>query len=123
MARTTAAEVKQIIDTDLSDTIVDAYIGDANALVTNVLGDDTTLGDTLKESIEKWLTAHMIASTRERMGQEEEAGSAKIKYVGKTGLNLSSTAYGQMVLTLDSTGNFASLGGKKASIYAVTSFE
>ena len=124
MARTTAAEVKQILDdSSLTDTEVDAFITGANALVTEVLGDDTTITDILKEEIERWLTAHMISTTRERMAAEEGAGGAKIKYTGQYGENLSSSPYGQMVITLDATGKMAALGGKSASVTAITSFE
>lgn len=124
MARTTATEVKQILDDSaLTDAEVDAFISGATALVDEVLGDDTDLGDTLKEEIERWLTAHMISTTRERLALEEGAGGAKIRYTGDYGRNLSSSPYGQMVLTLDSTGKMATLGGKAVSITAVTSFD
>ena len=65
----------------------------------------------------------MIASTRERMAKSEAAGGASITYLGEAGKALESTPYGQMVLTLDTTGAMASLGLKKASIYAVKSFD
>lgn len=122
MARTTATEVKEILDTDLDDSIVEAFIVGANALVTEVLGE-TDLGDTLLEEIERWLTAHMIASTRKRMAAEEGAGGAYIKYTGKFDKNLASTPYGQQALVLDATGNMAKLGTKAARLIAVTSFD
>lgn len=118
MARTTAAEVKQILDTDLSDAIVDAYIVGANAMVTDALSS-SGLSDTLLEEIERWLSAHMIASTRERMAEKEGAGGASITYTGKYGEQLASTPYGQQVLILDTTGTMASLGKKKAVLAAV----
>ena len=122
-ARVTATEVKEIISTSLSDAIVNAYIAAATAMVDEVVGDSTALGDDLKKEIERWLAAHMIATTRERMGAEEGAGGAYIKYTGEYGQNLSSSPYGQMVLTLDSTGYFASLGRKAATITAIESFD
>lgn len=124
MARTTATEVKQIIDTSLLDAVVDAYIIAANALVTEVLGSDTSISDTLKEEIERWLTAHLISATRERQATMEGAGGAKIIYEGKTGMGLEATMYGQTVLALDATGKMrAQTTGKSASIAAITSFE
>ena len=119
--RVTATEVKEILDNSaLSDTIVDAYILGANSLVNSVLGT----GDTaLLKEIERWMAAHMIASSRERMAQKEGAGGAYIEYTGTSGQELRSTPYGQMVLTLDTSGEMASLGLKKASIYAVKSFD
>jgi hypothetical protein len=119
-ARTTATEVKKIIDTSLSDSIVEAYIGDANVMVNEVLGTDTT---DLLTSIEKWLTAHLIAMTQERVSIKEEAGTAKITYPDVFGQGLKATPYGQMVLTLDTSGSFAALGGKSATIEAIKSFD
>ena len=119
--RVTATEVKQILDDSaLSDTIVDAYITGANALVNDTLGTGTT--DILKQ-IELWLTAHMISCTRERMAKTEGAGGASITYIGEYGDALNSTPYGQMVLTLDTTGSMASLGLKKASTIAIKAFD
>ena len=123
MARTTAAEVKQIIATTLADSIVDAYISGATELVTNTIGTDTTLSDTLKAEIERWLTAHMMATTQVRQLKSGAAGSAKAVYQGETGKNLDASHYGQMVKTLDTTGKFAALGGKTASMQAVESFD
>jgi hypothetical protein len=119
--RVTAAEVKVILDnTALSDTDIDAYIVGANALVNSVLGTGTE--DILTE-IEKWLTAHMIASTRERQAIKEGAGGASITYSGNYDTMLSSTSYGQMVMTLDSTGLMAALGMKAVRIIAIKSFD
>ena len=123
MARTTATKVKQIISTDLSDAIVDAFIAGATELVTETIGSSTALTDTLKAEIERWLSAHLIASTRERQLVSGEAGPAKAVYQGKTGMHLEATMYGQQVMVLDTTGSFASLSGKAAKITAITSFE
>ncbi len=124
MARTTSAKVKQIIETSILDADIDEYIVGANALVTEVLGDDTTITDILKAVIEQYLTAHFMANTRERLARKEGAGGASILYTGKDGLGLKGTPYGQSVLSFDSTGKFATLDGKKAaSLIAITSFD
>jgi hypothetical protein len=122
VGRVTVNEVKRIIDTNLTDTIIEAFISGATNMVDQALEDDTDLSDDLKKEIERWLTAHMIAATRERQIESASAGSASVKYQGVTGKKLESTLYGQMVLTLDTTGRFASLGLKRASISAVVSF-
>lgn len=121
-ARITATEVKAILDTsELSDPIIDSFILGATALVNSVFGvTDVTA---LTKEIERWLTAHLIASTVERMAEREGAGGASITYTGKYGENLSSTSYGQMVLTLDTTGKMAGLGRPNATIFAVPSFD
>lgn len=117
--RTTVARVRDIMDElDFLDPVVESYIGAANVFVTDRLGT-SSLGDTMLEEIERWMTAHMIACTRARMSAEEEAGSAKVKYIGTYTDALNSTPYGQMVISLDSTGAMASIGKKLISIQAL----
>jgi hypothetical protein len=113
MARTTITLVTNIISTSLDDNIVESYIDSANVLVTDLVGSDTDMPSDLKAEIERWLTAHMIASTVERMGRKEGAGGAYIEYIGKDGELLKGTPYGQMVLLLDTSGAFAAHGGGK----------
>jgi hypothetical protein len=118
--RVTEAEVKVILDdTSLSDAIVLAYITSANIMVNAVLGTGPT--DILKE-IERWLAAHMIACTRERTAKKEGASGAFIEYTGEYGKNLSSTPYGQMVLSLDTTGAMAELAMQAVIFKAIESF-
>jgi len=122
--RTTAAEVKTILpNCTVSDTIVTTLITSANAVVTEVFSNDTDIGDTLLEEIEKWFTAHMIASSLQRTASDEKLGDAAVKYTGQWGKKLESTPYGQMVLTLDFTGKMGKLGKQGATITAVTSFD
>jgi len=118
-ARVTFEEVQSIMDVKLDVDKWNAFIGTANTLINSVFGT----GDTpLLKEIEKWLTAHMVASTVERMAKKEEAGTAKIEYAGDYGEGLHSTSYGQMVLTLDTSGRLATLMGRSAKIYAIKSF-
>lgn len=121
--RTTSADVKAILDnTELTESQIIAYITSANIMVTQILG--TTLIDDVLKEIERWLSAHMIATTRERQASKEEAGTAKVEYTGKWGQGLSSTSYGQMVISLDTTGAMknADTGLKSAYIYAIPNF-
>lgn len=122
MARTTAAEVKEIIKTSLTEAEVTPYVTSANVLVTQALGS-SGLGTAVLQEIERWVAAHMIAVTKTRQATDEKAGTASVKYSGQYGANLSSTSYGQMALTLDTTGTLAALGGKAAFVYAVPSFD
>lgn len=124
MARTTATGVKQILDNcSLDDAIVNAYITAANLVVTEVFENNSEHSNTMLIEIEKWFTAHMIASTRWRTVESETVGDASVKYTGKYGLGLDFTPYGQMVQQLDTENLMSSLGKKGASIYAVKSFE
>jgi len=118
--RVTEAEVKAILDnTTMTDPQILAYIVGANALVNSVFGTGT---DAILKEIEKWISAHMIAITRERQAKKEGAGGATIEYTGEYTEGLRSTSYGQMAIALDKSGILASLSGKTVKIYAVTSF-
>ena len=124
MGRTTATEVKAIMDNcTVDDTVVDVFIISANAVVTKVFDGDTDIGSTMKEEIERWFTAHMLASTLCRTTTDEKIGEVAVKYTGLFRMNLTSTPYGQMVMQLDTTGKMANVGKTGASITAIESFD
>ncbi len=122
MSRVSASEVLEIMDIDLAEAQVTPYITSASVFVDEALLGKGLADNTLKE-IERWLSAHMIALSRERTAQSEEAGGAKIVYAGDWGTDLNATSYGQMAKTMDTTGTLAELGkGKRqASIRAISS--
>jgi len=120
MARTTAADVQLIIDTEVSTTIIDAMITTANLLVTDQLTGEHS--DSILAEIEKWLTAHLIKMSWEKDTEKVKIGEAEERY-SKLGLGLDGSTYGQMVKVLDTSGNLSNLGKKKASITSVESFE
>lgn len=124
MACVTATEVKAIMDgCSLTDAQVEPYISAAHKYVDLVFVNDTTTSASVKKEIEKWFTAHLIASVRSRVTAKERVGEAEVTYAAKYGEGLNSTPYGQMVLQLDPTGKVALAGKKGASIYAVKSFD
>lgn len=100
--RTTVTEVRALITTSLTDAGVTAYITAANNFVTAHL--DGLLDDDLLAEIERWVAAHMIAGTQERMAKKEEAGTAKVEYLGEAKMGLYATFYGQTAVSLDSSG-------------------
>jgi len=118
MARVTATEVKEIIDTDLSDAIVDVFINSANIIVTDRLGDNTDITADHKKEIERWLSAHLVA-IRDQRSESEKVGDASVKYQGKTGLGLDVTLYGQQVKVLDTTGTLDNLGKPSATLTVI----
>jgi len=124
MARTTATEVKEIMDNcSVSDTIVSRYITVASALVTQIFEDDDEMTDTLLEAVEQWFTAHMLSVSLHRTTSKEKVGDVSVEYTGQFRENLASTPYGQMVMQLDFTGKMANIGKKGASIHAIKSFD
>ena len=123
--RTTVDKVIEILDdTSLEDAIIESFINGAYTFVTAQLSSKITNEDLLTE-IERWVAAHMIASTRERTAKEEQAGGAQIKYTGQWGTGLDGTSYGQMAVMLDTTGTLAALVQRKgkASMRAIPNFE
>lgn len=118
MVRTTASAVKQILETDLDDITIDAFITGANIMVTETLGGEG-ISDALLEEIERWTTAHMIASTRERQAVEEEAGPARQRFPNRFGMGFNQSTYGQMVISLDTTGKMAKAWTKPITLTAI----
>ena len=118
--RTNEADVRLIITSTITTGQADAFILSANLFVTNHLGSTTLDADTLKD-IERWVAAHLIAITYERVARKEEAGSAKIEYVGTFAQGLKQTMYGQTAIELDTTGTLDDLanGNKPISITAL----
>ncbi len=119
--RTTAADVKAIIDTQLDTTGVEVFIGSANLIVDTALGSTDLSADLLTE-VEKWLSAHLIAITKTRQAESKKVGEATDKY-GRLGMNLNSTTYGQTAQVLDISGSLAKMGLKATSIEAIPSFD
>jgi len=119
MSRVTAVEVKQIIETELDDAVIDAYIASASALVDEALRSEA-LSETLLKEIERWLTAHLLAISRERQPEQASAGPTSIKYQGMSGLGLDASLYGQQVKLLDTSGKLAELAGvRKAGMWVI----
>jgi hypothetical protein len=113
MARTTETEVKQIIDTDLTDEQVAPFVTTANVLVTDVLAGQG-YGENLLHEIEKYLAAHLLTARDPRVSKEK-VGTAEATYQGKFGEGLKSTTYGQHVLLLDRNKVFAELSASKGA--------
>lgn len=115
----TIDDVKVLISTELTDTEITAFIDSASAFYDANLSS-AGLSEALQDQITKWMTAHMIATTRERVAIEEGAGGASIKYSGTFGEGLKSTSYGQMCITLDSSGTLLAIANGKKLVYVYT---
>jgi hypothetical protein len=117
MAQTspTAAAVRDIITTTLTDPQIEAIIADAALLV-----EDCASGwsDARYTSIVKWVAAHMIASRggSEGMLTQRTLGDASETYAKATaGEMLKGSSYGQQALMLDTNGCLINLGKRRAS--------
>jgi hypothetical protein len=110
-ARVEPDEVKEIIDTSLTDSQINAFINSAHYLIqANLLNKG--LSANILTQIELWLSAHFLAIRDQRVESEGVAGEWQARYQGKTGMGFSATTYGQQALLLDTTGTLASAGLK-----------
>lgn len=107
--RVTDDEVKEIIDTSLSDLTV--FILVASQQVDRISG----LGTAVLKEIERWLAAHFVAIRDKRTSKDNVLDSSHT-YEGKTGMGLEFTRYGQQAKLLDTTGTLAKLGLRKAAL-------
>lgn len=121
MARTDKDTVESIMETGIDPLEIVAIIEFANRMVTTIVGG-TTLTEEILTDIETWLTAHLIAMGKERQAKSERINDIWITYQGKFGESLKGTTYGQMVLMLDSTGNFARAMKLKIQINAIPQY-
>lgn len=118
MARRTTAELVRLISDVSSNTNIEAFI-DTASMMTDLLEEKDTkgiLGDQQLELIERWLSAHMLTLTinRQALASEKQIDVAKIKWdIQTVGNDLTSTAYGQQAMALDTTGNLEGLYGEK----------
>lgn len=124
MAYVTPEEVRGIMEEcSLTDAQIDPYILSAHLLGNEVLGS-SGLSVSRRKDIEKYLTAHIIASIRNRPTSREKVGEAEVEYANaKFGEGLASTPYGQMVKMLDTSGLMSITGKRAATFYVPKSFD
>ena len=121
MARTTATNIKKIIEVDTTivpaDADFDPFIDTANEIVTEMCTGDngpaTAYSVTRLELIERWLAAHFYA-IRDPRAKSEKAGSVGVTYQGKVDLNLAVTTYGQQAMMIDTNGGLNRLNTGKS---------
>lgn len=106
MARVTTAEVREIIDTELTN--LTPFIMAADQLVDQVAAADSSLAAAHLKEISRWLSAH-FAAMRDPQAAKSTVGPTSFTYEGKTGTGLEFTRYGQQALLLDTSGTLVGL--------------
>jgi hypothetical protein len=118
MGRVTDAEVKVIASSDIPASLDTApFIAIANLDVTELLGGAGLSVDRLK-NVELYLSAH-YALIKTKFVTGEAAGPVNQSFQATADLGLSLTHYGQMAMTLDTSGILSSRN--KATFTAGTS--
>ena len=110
-------KIKNILETALDDEVIESFIEGAQVFLAEALtSEGKKLSNELRTQVEMWLTAHMIAISREKdqTAIDMGAGGAYIKYSDEFGQGLLQTSYGQMAIVLDVTRTLKKIaGGKK----------
>jgi len=103
--------VEDIIDTDLAETQIQAFIDAANLTLDEVFDSELSAG--LLTELNKWLAAHLL-STRYQRVELEAVSDVSVTSQGETGLGLDATSYGQQCTILDPTGKLSNLNTQEA---------
>ena len=117
-SRISVADLIEIFDTELTNAQLAAFVNSAHYVIQNNLLS-RGLGTDILTEIHKYLAAH-FASLRDQRIQSERVADVSMTYQGKTGMYLESTYYGQMALTLDTSGTLANLALKPATFQVFT---
>ena len=119
-------DVKEIIDTTISDTQLEAFINAATVTINSLLGSLIELSQDQLFEITRWYCAHLLSCTKERQIMKENIGDTGATYSGSTGKGFSATLYGQQCLLFDVTGTLTryeqQLGKKAITMFAIPSF-
>lgn len=119
-ASVTPDAVKEIIDTDLSDSRINAFINFAyyaTIPLANKLDDCGGAGALCE--IQLLLAAHFLTIYQRQTKSENVAGEWSVTYLGKDGLGLESSLYGQQAIAMDCSGELAKYGLKRATFQVV----
>lgn len=114
MARTTSVLVGGIIELDPAIDLA-PFILAATTMIDDIADDSGHSSDRL-QLIETWLAAHFYAM-RDPRQTSEKAGPVAASYQSKVDLHLRLTHYGQMAMSLDSSGLLAAMSnGTRGSV-------
>lgn len=80
MSTATPSDVRDVIDTGLSDSDIQPYLDDATALIDATV--DTALSTTEQTHLEKYLAALDIRLSKDRAISEDEIGDSAFTYDG-----------------------------------------
>lgn len=107
MIRTTPELVTEIINTNPAISL-DPFILVASLLVDQIEENTAAPSEEVLSEIERWLAAHFY-TVRDPRRESERAGDVWATFQSKVDLFLSTSHYGQMAQTLDTTGTLRQL--------------
>lgn len=110
--RTSEAEVKAIVETDVTISLT-PFLAVAASLVDVIAEQSASPDEDRLTLIETWLAAHFYCQ-RDVRSKVEKAGPVSQEYESIVALGLNNTRYGQMAVILDTSGYLSSLLGATA---------
>ncbi len=122
MARITGDQVKEIIETEYTGDQLEPFIIAANHIVNSYLSGQG-LGESLLAEIERWLAAHLIASSIDPREQETRIGTVQVNVEGVTGMGLKFSRYGQQAMILDPTGILRQTDHPRAKFKSISEYD
>jgi len=119
-ACTDADEIREIIDTDLTDAQINAAINTAYFITLALVGKLGSCGgsSTLCE-IQKYLAAHFVSIHQRQTKNESIGGEWSVSFTTPEGLGLDASLQGQQAKAMDCSGTLAKMGLKKATFQVV----
>jgi hypothetical protein len=115
-ARVNVNDVKDVIQTELTDGQLWAFITTAHQLVVDRV-QGKGLSEATMTQIEQYLAAHFVSLRDPRVKMEKIGGEYQASYqIGDLGEGLASTVYGQTALALDSTGTLTQASNRQAGL-------
>jgi len=116
-----ANEVKEILETDLTTDQLNAFINMAVALLAPVKAAIAArAGAAGYKQIELLVAAHLSTMRERTVKSKSVGGQFSVTFMGKDGLGLNSSLYGQQALVLDGSGSLASLGKRRVKFHVTT---
>lgn len=114
-----ADAVKEIIDTDLADSRIHAFMNMAYYMTRPLAGKLSQCGGkSAEEAIVKLLSAHYI-TTADKVITQQSIGDYSVKFGDVLDMGLNASRYGQDAQTMDCSGTLRKSHLRKASIRSV----
>ncbi|OQX65415.1 MAG: hypothetical protein B5M51_00795 [Anaerolinea sp. 4484_236] len=120
-ANINADDVREIMDTDLSDARINAFINLAYRMIQRIDGElGDCGGDDTFDAIHVLVTCHLITSNEQVVATEKIGDTSVTYHAAAKGTGLNATFYGQQAIDMDCSGMLSSANKPKVSLEAVT---
>lgn len=109
--------MRKILPTTIADDELTEFSKIGASVVNETFIDTDFTNEDMFVTLAVWLSAHFLASTRERQLVRGEAKGVSAVYQGKSGMRFESTLYGQNALAADVTGKLKELSRETSTRY------